>query len=264
MHYGLTNAPASFQRFMNNVFKDMLDVCVVIYLDDILIYSDDPAKHNDHVRKVLRCLHTNNLYAKIEKCEFSITTMSFLGFVISPEGLQMDDLKIQVIRDWPTPRKVKDVQSFLGFANFYRRFIANYSDITVPLTWLTRKNEPWLWSTACDDSFRLLKDSFTSAPILHHFNPSLPPIVKTNASDYAIAGILSIRSDDSDVHPVAFFSCTLTSSELNYDTHNKELLAIFKAFKTWRHYLKSLHHMIDIVTDHKNLEYFSSTKTLTR
>jgi hypothetical protein len=119
MHYGLTNTPASFQQFMNDVFKDMLDVCVVIYLDDILIYSDDPAKHNNHVRKVLHCLRTNNLYTKIEKCEFSVTTMSFLGFVISPEGLQMDDLKIQVIRNWPTPRKVKDVQSFLGFANFY-------------------------------------------------------------------------------------------------------------------------------------------------
>jgi hypothetical protein len=102
------------------------------------------------------------------------------------------------------------------------------------------------------------------APILHHFNPSLPPIVKTNASDYAITSILSICTDDSNIHPVAFFSHMLTSSELNYDTHDKELLAIFKAFKTWHHYLKSPHHMIDIVTDHKNLEYFSLTKTLTR
>jgi hypothetical protein len=119
MHYSLTNTPTSFQRFMNNVFKDMLDMCIVIYLDNILIYSDDPAKHNDHVRKVLHCLCTNNLYAKIEKCKFSVTTTSFLGFVISPEGLQMDDSKIQVIRDWPTPQKVKDVQLFLSFTNFY-------------------------------------------------------------------------------------------------------------------------------------------------
>jgi len=119
MHYSLTNTPASFQHFMNNVFKDMLDVCVVVYLDDILIFSDDPAKHHEHIRKVLCRLRDNNLYAKIEKCEFDIKTMNFLGFIISPDGLQMDPAKIQAIRDWPTPWKVREIQSFLGFANFY-------------------------------------------------------------------------------------------------------------------------------------------------
>ena len=264
MHYGLTNAPASFQRFMNDIFKDMLDVCVVIYLDDILIYSDNPAEHDNHVREVLRRLRLNNLYAKVEKCEFGVETTNFLGFIVSPNGLQMDESKVQTIRDWPTPRKVKEVQSFLGFANFYRRFIANYSDMTVPLTRLTRKNAPWSWTPACEEAFGLLKGSFSSAPILHHFDPTLPPVVETDASDYAIAGILSVRTDDGDVHPVAFYSRTLTGAELNYDTHDKELLAIFGAFKTWRHYLESPQHTIDVVTDHKNLEYFSTTKTLTR
>ena len=264
MHYGLTNAPASFQRFMNDVFKDLLDVCVVVYLDDILIYSETPEDHLQHVREVLHRLRDNNLYAKVEKCAFSVDTTDFLGFIVGPDGLRMDDAKIQVIRDWPTPRKVKDIQSFLGFANFYRRFIASYSDIVVPLTRLTRKDAPWVWSPRCEDAFQLLKVAFTTAPILHHFDPSLPPVVETDASDYAIAGIFSVRTDDGEIRPVAFYSRTLSGAELNYDTHDKELLAVFEAFKAWRHYLESPHHTIDVVTDHKNLEYFSTTKVLSR
>jgi hypothetical protein len=264
MHYGLTNAPASFQRFMNDIFKDLLDICVVVYLDDILIYSENPSDHTTHVQEVLRRLRSNNLYAKVDKCEFNVTTTNFLGFIISPDGLQMDEAKVQVIRDWPQPKKVKEVQSFLGFANFYRRFIANYSDLTVPLMRLTHKNAPWHWSPACTEAFELLKRAFTSAPILHHFDPALPPIVETDASDYAIAGILSVRTDNDEVHPVAFFSRTLTGAELNYDTHDKELLAIFEAFKKWRHYLETPRHTVDVITDHKNLEYFTSTKVLTR
>ena len=264
MHYGLTNAPASFQRFMNDTFKELLDVCVVVYLDDILIYSENSTDHTAHVREVLRRLREANLFAKIEKCEFDVDTTEFLGFVISPDGIHMSESKVKVIQDWPIPRRVKDVQSFLGFANFYRRFIVNYSDMTVPLTRLTHKKMPWNWTTACQEAFALLKRAFTSAPILWHFDPALYPIVETDASDYAIAGIFSLRNEDGDVHPVAFYSRTLTGAELNYDTHDKELLAIFEAFKGWRHYLESPHHVIDVVTDHKNLEYFSSTKVLSR
>jgi len=264
MHYGLTNAPTSFQRFMNDLFKDLLDICIVVYLDNILIYSDTPDKHLKQVQEVMCRLHNNHLYAKVEKCEVDVDKTNFLGFIISPEGLQMDDSKVQTIRDWPTLQKVKEVQSFLGFSNFYQRFIANYLDMMIPLTCLACKNAPWVWSSDCVEAFGLLKTAFTTAPILHHFDPNLPPIVKTDMSDYAIAGILSMHTDDDDVHPVAFYSCTLSGSELNYDTHDKELLAIFKAFKTWRHYLESPRHMIDIITNHKNLKYFATTKTLTR
>jgi hypothetical protein len=119
MHYGLTNAPASFQRFMNNIFKDLLDVCVVVYLDDILIYSESQSEHENHVCEVLRRLCKFNLFAKMEKCEFNVNTTNFLGYVINPDGIHMDDMKIQVIQDWLVPKKVKDVQSFLGFSNFY-------------------------------------------------------------------------------------------------------------------------------------------------
>jgi len=136
--------------------------------------------------------------------------------------------------------------------------------MTIPLTQLTRKNAPWVWSSDCVEAFGLLKTAFMTTPILHHFDPILPPIVKTDTSDYAIAGILSVHTDNNDIHPVAFYSHTLLGSELNYDTHNKELLAIFEAFKTWRHYLKSPCHTIDIITNHKNLKYFTTMKTLTR
>jgi hypothetical protein len=151
----------------------------------------------------------NSLYTKLEECAFSVDTTDFLGFIIGPDGPRMDTSKIQVIRDWLTPRNSKDVQPFLGFTNFYKRFIASYSDITVPLTRLTRKDAPWVWSPQYENTFQLLKMAFTSAPILHQ-----------EASDYAIAGILSVRTEDGHVHPVAFLSRILTGAELSYDTHD--------------------------------------------
>lgn len=204
------------------------------------------------------------MFAKIDKCEFSVEKIEFLGYVMSQNGLEMDRSKIAVIESWPTPRNVRDVQSFLGFANFYRRFIPTYSDLTVHLTRTTRKDRPWSWSPECENSFREIKAAFGSAPLLHHFDPSLPPIIETDASDYAIAAVFSVQTPDGEVHPVAFISRTLNGAELNYDTHNKELLSIHEAFKKWRHYCESPHHTIRVITDHKNLEYFSSTKVLTR
>ena len=124
-----------------------------------------------------------------------------------------------------------------------------YSDIVIPLTRLMQKDSPWLWSTPCEDAFQLLKTAFTTAPILHHFDPSLPPVVETNASDYTIAGVLSLCAEDGEIYPVTFYSRMLTSAELNYDTHDKELLAVFEVFKTWCHYLESPHHTIDVITD---------------
>ena len=170
--------------------------------------------------------------------------------------------KIQTISNWPEPRKVKDIQSFLGFANFYWRFIFNYSDIVVPLTQLTRKDAPWDFSEDCRRAFNALKQAFTTAPILTHFIPDTPIIVETDASDYAVAGILSITCSNREICPVAFYSRTLTALELNYNTHDKELLAIFEAFRNWRHYLEGSASPIDVVTDHKNLEYFSTSKVL--
>jgi hypothetical protein len=263
MPFGLSNAPAAFQRFMNDIFADMLDVSVVVYLDDILIYSENHSAHRAHVREVLRRLRANGLFASPKKCFFHQHKVEFLGFIMSPEGLSMDENKVKVIQEWPVPRKVKDIQSFLGFANFYRRFIHDYSKITTPLTRLTRKGVPWIWNDDCQSSFEELKRSFTSAPILTHWDPHLPIVVETDASDYALAAIISTYVEG-DIHPIAFHSRTFNSAELNYDVHDKELLAIFEAFQKWRHYLEGTDTPVDVVTDHKNLQYFATTKLLTR
>jgi len=175
----------------------------------------------------------------------------------------MSDNKVKIIQDWLEPKKVKDIQSFLGFANFYHQFIFNYLDIVIPLTHLIQKDIPWKFDSSCYDAFNSLKKAFISAPILTHWIPDAQLIVETDVSDYALAAILFIVNEDNEVHPVAFHSHTFTAAELNYDTHNKELLAIFEAFKIWQHYLEGLAYPINVVMDHKNLEYFSTTKVLT-
>jgi len=215
------------------------------------------------MKEVLKHLHKAGLYAKAEKCEFHSKLVEYLGYILSPSNLTMSNDKVKIIQDWLEPKKVKDIQSFLGFANFYHWFIFNYLDIVISLTHLIQKDIPWKFDSSCQDAFNSLKKAFTSTPILTHWIPDAQLIVEINASDYALAAILSIVNEDNEVHPVAFHSCTFTAAELNYDTHNKELLTIFEAFKIWQHYLEGLAYPIDVVTDHKNLEYFSTTKVLT-
>ena len=264
MLFSLTNASTAFQRFMNNIFSDLLDVYVVIYLDDILIYSNNMSKHHQHMKEVLKHLYKTGLYAKVEKCKFHSESVEYLGYILSPSSLTISDDKVKIIQDWPEPKKVKDIQSFLGFANFYYQFIFNYLNIVIPLICLTQKDISWKFDSSCQDAFNSLKKAFTSAPILIHWISDAQLIVETNASDYALAAILSIINEDNKVHPVAFHSHTFTTVELNYDTHDKELLAIFKAFKIWWHYLEDLAYPIDVVMNHKNLKYFSTTKILTQ
>jgi len=259
MLFGLTNAPAAFQHFMNNVFSDLLDMCIVVYLNNILIYSDNITQYQSHVKEVLKQLRKAGLYTKAEKCEFHSDSIEYLGYVLSPSGLTMSDVKVKTIQEWPEPKKVKEIQSFLDFANFYRCFIFNYLDIVILLTHLTRKNTPWNFDNDCRMVFNTLKQVFISAPILTHWVPDAQLVVEIDASDYALAAILSI---DNKIHSVAFHSQTFSAPELNYDIHDKELLAIFEVFKIWQHYLEGSASPIDVVIDHKNLEYFSTTKIL--
>ena len=142
MFFGLTNASVAFQWFMNDIFSDLLDVCVMIYLDDILIYSNNMSEHHQHVKEVLKCFHKASLYAKAEKCEFYSELVEYLGYILSPSDLTMSTDKVKIIQDWLESKKVKNIQSFLGFANFYYQFIFNYLDIVIPLTHLTWKNIP--------------------------------------------------------------------------------------------------------------------------
>ena len=168
MPFRLTNAPAAFQYFMNNMFSNLLDVCVMVYLDDILIYSNDITQHQSHIKEVLKWLWKAGLYMKAEKCEFYSDSIEYLGYVLFSSGLTMSNAKVKTIQEWPEPKKVKNIQSFLGFANFYKCFIFNYSDIVILLTCLTRKNTMWNFDNDCRIAFDTLKQAFTSTPILMH------------------------------------------------------------------------------------------------
>ncbi len=231
MPFELTNAPAVFQCFVSDIFADMLDVSIVVYFDNILMYSNNLMEHQEHVHKVVCRLRANRLYCKGSKCKFHQDSVEYLGYILSLEGLCMSKDKVKAILVWPVLQKVKDIQSFLGFANFYHQFIHEYRNIVIPLTHLTCKGTPWKFNDKCMTAFNELKQAFTHAPILTHWVPNWQLVVETNASDYAIAAILSIYLEDGEIHPITFLSWSLHNAKLNYDTHDKQLLAIFEAFK---------------------------------
>ena len=264
MPFGLCNAPATFQHFINEVLSDCLDRFAVAYLDDILVFSPTIEEHVDHVKEILSRLRKFNLFAKLEKCQFHKSSVEFLGYIVSSKGITMDPAKIKAVQDWPAPKNIKDIQSFLGFANFYRRFIKDFSKIVTPITKLLRKDTKWDWNSEAQNSFELLKKTFTTAPILKYFDPTKPIVLETDASDFAIGGVLSQPSEDNLLYPVAYYSRKLQPAEINYEIYDKEMMAIVEAFKEWRAYLEGAQHQITVITDHKNLEYFLTTKTLNR
>ncbi|KAJ1579475.1 hypothetical protein NDA11_007601 [Ustilago hordei] len=233
MPFGLTNAPASFQHLMNDTFKDMLDRSLIIYLDDLLIYSSTLEQHQGHVSAVLARLRQAGLYAKAEKCQFSTSQTEFLGFVVSDQGVSMDPSKTEVITNWPLLRK--EAQS-----------------------------TPFAWNQAAQHAFEQLRSSFSTDTILHHFDPAQPIIVETDASDFAVAAVLSQSFDQGTRHPIAFFSKKLDPAQLNYPIFDKEMFAIVAAFKHWRQYLEGAKFPVQVLTDHRSLEYFTTTKQLNR
>ena len=263
MPFGLSNAPAVFQTLVNDVLRDMLNQFVFVYLDDILIFSPDEETHVEHVRRVLKRLLSNHLFAKAEKCEFHVSSVTFLGFIVSEDNIQMDPTKVSAVTGWPTPSTRKQLQQFLGFANFYRRFIRNFSSVAAPLHALTSSKTRFLWSLPADQAFKRLKEIFTSAPVLTLPDPHQQFVVEVDASDLGIGGILSQRSQaDNKLHPCAFLSQKLSPAERNYDVGNRELLAVKVALEEWRHWLEGAEHPFLVWTDHKNLEYIRSAKRL--
>ena len=263
MPFGLTNAPAIFQNLMNEIFFDYLDLFCIVYLDDILIYSETPAEHTKHVKLILQRLQDNMLYAKLEKCAFSVTSIDFLGYIISDSGIGVDPNKVKSITSWPAPTNIKSLQSFLGFANFYRMFILGYSHMIAPMLTLLKKDSKFIWTPACQTAFENLKSQFSTAPILRHPDTSKPFIVETDASDFAIGGILS-QEFNGQIHPIAYYSCKLSAPEINYEVHDKELLAIVACFQQWHSFLLSTIEPVQVLTDHRNLLYFSESKKLNR
>jgi hypothetical protein len=267
--FGLSNAPSAFQFFMNDILSDLLGVYVLCYLDDILIFSEDEESHFIHVAEVLERLRRNKLSVNPTKCVFHTTSTEFLGHIFSAEGVKMDPAKVSAVASWPTPKSVKDVQVFLGFANFYRQFIINYSELALPLTHLTKKEfktGTFPWNEAADSAFQSLKNVFASAPILAHFDHSKTAYVETDCSDFALGCVLSQHGSDGLLHPVAFLSRKLQAAEVNYDAHDKELLAVVAAFLNWRQYLVAAdpNSPVIVFTDHERLQRFTSTQQLTR
>ncbi|KAK3532190.1 hypothetical protein QTP86_009293 [Hemibagrus guttatus] len=264
MPFGLTNAPAVFQALINGDFRDLLGRGVIAYIDDILVYSTSMKDHVRQVREVLARLQQYHLFVKLEKCEFHWTTVTFLGYVISPRGVEMDTNKFRAVTEWPAPATVRELQRFLGFANFYRRFIRNYSSVAAPLTSLLRGKPKKLdWMDQARAAFQRLKDCFTTAPILCHPDPDRPFMVEVDASSSGLGAVFSQRhGDPGKVHPCAFYSWKLMTAEVNYDVGNQELLAIKAALEEWRHWLEGARHPFQALRDHRNLEYLHGAKRL--
>jgi len=263
--FGLTGAPATFQRYINHVLREYLDDFCTAYIDDILIFTDGSlAHHRECVRKVLGKLQDAGLQLDFTKCEFETKGVKYLGYVINVgNGLQMDPDKVQAIKEWKAPRSQKGVRSFLGFANYYRDFINNYSDTALPLTTLTKKDTPFRWGDAEQAAFDLLKRRFVEEPILATLDPERDTRIEPDASGWSTGGALMQRDDDGFWHPCAYHSEKHAPAECNYDIHDKEMLAIIKCLKRWKPELLTLAKPFVILTDHKNLEPFMSKRALT-
>jgi hypothetical protein len=262
MPFGLTNAPATFQAYINNVLREYIDVFVCVYIDDILVYSRTLEQHVEHVRKVLHALRKYNLRLKPSKSEFHTQRVKFVGCVMTPGKVEVDPEKIERVKEWPVPSSVKDVQSFHGFANYYRQFILGFSKVAAPLTALMSKKESFSWGEEHQKAFDELKRLLMTTPVLHLFDPDLPCTVETDASKYALGAVLSQPGKDGRLHPVAFHSRKFIAAETRYSTGDQELLAIVDALKHWRHYLEGAKHPFVVYTDHANLRNFTTTKEL--
>ena len=257
MPFGLTNAPAAFMDLMNRVFRPYVDQFVVVFIDDILVYSKDRESHDTHLRVVLEILRKEQLYAKLSKCEFWLTEVSFLGHIVSKEGIRVDPKKIEVVVEWKPPRNVTEVRSFLGLAGYYRRFVKGFSMIATPMTRLLQKNVKYEWSEKCQGSFEKLKAFLIEAPVLTQPTCGKEYVIYSDAS---LNGLGCVLMQEGKV--VAYASRQLKPHEKNYPTHDLELAAIVFALKIWRHYLYG--EKCFIYTDHKSLKYLPSVdRTIT-
>jgi hypothetical protein len=265
MYFGLCNSPATFQRMMNELFKPLIHQGVaVVYLDDILIYMKTEEEHIKTVKEVLKILQENNLFVKPEKCEFHKQEMEYLGLIIKPGEIAMDPVKVKGVMEWPVPKKVKQLQAFLGFCNYYRRFIEGFAQIARLLHELTKKDKSWEWTEVHQTAFEKLKSQFTKTPMLAMPNMDLPMRIECDTSDFAYGAILSQLMEDNLWHPVAYISKSFNPTERNYDVHNKELYVTVYALEAWRYYLERCKYQIEIWMDHKNLEYFQKSQKLSR
>jgi hypothetical protein len=228
MPFGLTNAPSTFMRLMNEVLRAFIGKFVVVYFDDILIYSKTMDEHLDHLRAVFNALRDARLFGNLEKCTFCTDRVSFLGYVVTPQGIEVDQAKVEAIQGWPVPKTITQVRSFLGLAGFYRRFVKDFSTIAAPLNELTKKGVPFSWDNKQENAFIMLKDKLTHAPLLQlsDFNKTFE--LECDASGIGLGDVLLQEGK-----PVAYFSEKLSGPVLNYSTYDKELFALVRTLETW-------------------------------
>ena len=277
MFFGLTNSPATFQAMMNELLRDLINTGkVAVFIDDVIIGTEAEEGHDELVAEVIKRLEENDLYVKPEKCKWRVSEVEFLGVIIGPEGIKMEEGKVKGVLEWPTPQCVKDVQKFLGLANDYRQFIEGFATVARPLHDLVKKDKKWEWTEKEEKAFKELKGRFTKEPVLAAPDIDKKMRVEVDASDYATGGVLSMECEDGLWRPVAFLSKSLNETERNYEIHNKEMLAIIRGLEAWRHLLEGAQSKFEINllegaqskfeiwTDHKNLEYFMKAQKLNR
>ena len=280
LSFELMNAPAFFQSYINQALSDYLNVFCIVYLNNILIYSDNEVEHVEHVQKVLVRLLMFELYVKLSKCEFHVREIGFLDFQINTEGIFMEQSQINTIVKWLMLKSVKDVQQFLEFTNFYRHFIQGYSLKAITLhkhiksaplartrnsKGVKQLNTKTQLSETAQQLFWVLKDTFIQAPLMKHFDKFLPAWVEVDASGDTVAAILTQQhqfNDEAHWHPVTYWSRKLEPAEQNYETGEQEMLTIVSAFTQWRHYLKGVKFQTLVLTDHTNLWFFMMTTKL--
>lgn len=257
--FGLTNAPATFMHLMHQALRPFLDECALVFLDDILIYSKTLEEHEQHVRRVLDALREQKLYAKESKCEFFKHEVEFLGHRVGRDGVRMMEDKVEAVRAWPTPRSVRDVRAFLGTAGYYRKFIRDFSAIAAPLSELTKDGVKFDWTAPHEAAFVRLKVAIAQGPVLILPDPSLPFVVHTDASGFAVGAVLQ-QDQGNGLQPIAFLSKKMADAETRYPVHEQELLAIIQALSAWRHYLHGSKFVVR--TDHKSLQFFQTQPML--
>ncbi|GBG75266.1 hypothetical protein CBR_g19900 [Chara braunii] len=260
MPFGLTNAPATFQRCMNDLFRPWLDRFVVVYLDDILVFSRTLEEHQDHLRQVLEKLREANFKINAKKSDWAKTQVLYLGHVLDGDGVKPEDSKIAAIRDWPTPRTLTELRSFLGLANYYRKFVKNFSTIAALLPRLLRKKTIWQWDKDCTSAMKKLKQALIEYPVLKVADPSLPLVVTTDASQYGIGAVLQ-QDDGNGYRPVEFMSARMPSEKVATSTYERELYALKQALDNWKHYLLGRH--FKVYSDHETFRWLKTQAKMT-
>jgi len=263
MFFGLTNAPATFQHMMDDIFGDLVRAGkVIIYIDDILIYTDTLDEHREITREVLKRLRNNKLFLNMKKCVFEQSSVDFLGLVVGNGEVRMHPEKVEAIKNWPIPKDLRGVRAFMQTCNFYRSFIPHFADITRPFNALTKKNVLFQWGPEQQEAFDLLKKAMMEEVTLLLPVPGAKFRLETDASDYAVGAVLH-QIIEGQSRPLGFFSKTLQPAERNYEIYDKEMLAIMMGLENWRHFLRNSPEF-EVWSDHQNLQYFRNPQKLNR